>query len=685
MYRAELTKSLSSLPGVGKATIADYKNLKLSSLYDLLNLSPRLYDDRSQELTLSQLTTDKAQLVCKIKILDHTYFGERSARGRTLKVIAQDLKGTRLSLLCFGRNFLDRMLVVGSVWYFVGTVNHNMYEWQSSSFEVFNSAIKAGFGQILPIYPLSGNLNQKVIRRDMRNILSNNTFEDELSEDIRTRQHLFSTDRAIREYNFPTNMCMQDIARKTLAFTELFYLELQILRNFTHQKHPVKQIPLTALEKKLIASLPFSLTESQEKVLKEIRSDLSHKEMNRLLEGDVGSGKTLVAWLSALYEISKKGQVAFMAPTELLARQHAENAAQLLEPLGIRLAFITGDVKGKGRNYTLKALKEGEIDIAIGTHSLFSNDVEFKNLTYVIIDEQHRFGVDQRTALINKGNTPNLLLMSATPIPRTLALTLFGDAAISTIDTLPTGRKPIITYLVKEENREKMYQTINVEFLRNHQAYFVYPRIGDEGEGENEGGLRDVTNMAEYLKGQYPGIPSALIHSKIPDEEKQQILSDFKAKKIQYLVSTSVIEVGIDIPDATCMVIEHAERFGLAALHQLRGRVGRSQLQSYCFLVFSDILTDEAKQRLRCMKQSTDGFYIAEQDLLIRGPGDIAGLQQSGFFKLNFASLVNDTDLLVSAKTEAEKLLEEDSGLINGNNCSIRKNFTLLETVLEKQ
>ena len=433
-----------------------------------------------------------------------------------------------------------------------------------------------------------------------------------------------------------------------------------------------KKSTISDIEKKLISTLPFSLTKDQIKSLSEIRNDLDNqKSMNRLLQGDVGSGKTLIAWISSLHEIAKGHQVAFMAPTELLARQHAEKAAELLEPLGVKIAFITGDVKGKGRKYLLEALKNGEVDIAIGTHALFSKDVVFKNLRYVIIDEQHRFGVEQRLALTSKGEIPHLLLMTATPIPRTLALTMFSDLQVSSIHTMPQGRKPITTYLVKEENREKMYQTIAVEFKRGHQAYFVYPRIEDEGDS----GLRDVKNMFTYLQKEYPNIPSALIHSKVPEDEKMQILTDFRAKKISYLVATSVIEVGIDIPMATCMVIEHAERFGLAALHQLRGRVGRSDLQSYCFLVYSSSLSDDSKARLRVMKESTDGFYIAEKDLEIRGPGEIAGAKQSGFLKLRYASLVNDIDLIEIAKKEALEIIRTDKGLISTENYMLRINI----------
>jgi ATP-dependent DNA helicase RecG len=411
------------------------------------------------------------------------------------------------------------------------------------------------------------------------------------------------------------------------------------------------------------------LTGDQITALKEIRLDLAGAEpMNRLLQGDVGSGKTLVAWISALYALSGGAQVAFMAPTELLARQHAESAASLLGDLGIRLAFLTGSVRNKERRLLLEAVREGEVDILIGTHALFSAEVVFKNLRYVIIDEQHRFGVEQRLALLAKATVPDLLLMTATPIPRTLSLTVFGNLNISTLKTMPAGRKPVVTHLVSEASRKRMYQAVGVEFSRGHQAYFVYPRIDDSGEDD----VRDVTNMFEYLKEEYPLIPSALIHSRLDEEEKIAILRSYQQGELSYLVSTSVVEVGIDIPNATVMVIEHAERFGLSALHQLRGRVGRSDLQSYCFLVFSSQLTEEAKSRLTVLKNSNDGFYIAEQDLLIRGPGELSGVRQSGYLRLTFASLTEDLALIQLAREEADRILSSKDGLLGAEHEAIR-------------
>lgn len=676
MYLSDLTPPISKLKGVGPATAEDFTKLGVTTLADLLSLSPREYDDRSVVTGLDGVSMDNNHINTTIKVLSHTYFGSHEKGKRTLKIRAQDTEsGQSLSLLCFGREFLSRTMYPGTLWYINGTVTRFSGEWQSSSFTVTSEeekVSKGGFGKILPVYPLSGNLNQNTIRKAVQLLLSNKmiTLDDDMPSYIYEKYHLMHTDEAVRKLHFPSTLAEAGEARRSLAFSELLYMELNIRRGAGTPPPENKKARTSELEKRFIASLPFSLTPDQKSALEDIRRDMDYTPaMNRLLQGDVGSGKTLVAWISALHIIAEGGQVAFMAPTELLARQHAEKAAELLEGLGVRVAFITGDVKGSGRKLLLKALASGEADIAIGTHALFSKDVVFKNLKYVIIDEQHRFGVEQRLALTAKGEVPHVLLMTATPIPRTLALTLFGDLCISTIKTMPEGRKSIITYTVLEDNREKMYRTIEVEFRRGHQAYFVYPRISDEGESD----LRDVNNMFTFLKKEYPDVPSALIHSKLPEEEKMKILSDFRAKKIMYLVSTSVVEVGIDIPDATCMVIEHADRFGLAALHQLRGRVGRSTLQSYCFLVFGKNLSDDAKARIKVMKNSTDGFYIAEQDLLIRGPGEMAGSRQSGFLRLRYASLVNDVDLLADAKEEAEAILQKDRGLISSENYMLRQ------------
>ncbi len=658
---------LTSLPRIGRKKAEEFKKLGLSTVEDFVLYAPRAYDDRREERTIRKATIEDPSVNCRITVISHSAFS--SKKGRTIKVTAEDDDGVRVDLLCFNRPYLESMLRVGTTWYLNGNVVRNYGVYQCSSFEIKKTKEESGSGKILPLYPLSGTLTQKDFRVPMESALTLlSPILEILPPPIMEKYNLFSRDKALRELHFPTDENTLKKARETLAFTELLLMEINVLRE--KPKSSFRKIRPSELEKKLLSSLPFELTEDQKKVEEEIRSDLAEKRpMERLLQGDVGSGKTLVAWLSALFIIAKGGQVAFMAPTELLARQHAENAYALLSPLGIRISYITGDVKGKSRRLLLEALKKGEIDLAIGTHSLFSDDVTFRDLEYVIIDEQHRFGVNQREALKTKGKEPHMLSMTATPIPRTLALTLFADMSVSTIKTMPRGRKSIITYTVGPGSREKMYDAIAVEFERGHQAYFVYPRIDDEGESD----LRDVMTMYTFLQNKYPLVPSAFIHSKLAEDEKMDILDKFRKGEIKYLVATSVVEVGIDIPSATCMVIEHADRFGLAALHQLRGRVGRSSLQSYCFLVFEKGLSEEAKERLSVMKMTNDGFIIAEKDLSIRGPGEIAGNKQSGFLKLRFASLTEDGALVAEAKEEAEALLSSDPGLISGANANLRR------------
>lgn len=403
--------------------------------------------------------------------------------------------------------------------------------------------------------------------------------------------------------------------------------------------------------------------------------------MRSLLQGDVGSGKTLVSFFASLRVADYGSQTALMAPTELLARQHAENAANLLEPLGIRVAYLTGNIKTKGRDNLLKALKNHEIDLVIGTHALFSKNVQYFDLALVIIDEQHRFGVMQRSAILDKGRNsvaaadkfaqppfrePNLLMMSATPIPQTLALTVFGDLDVLSIHTMPNGRKPVITYLTKAGNERNAYEAVRKELQNGHQAYFVYPAIeanldsenGEENSQNGKEALKSAEESFEFLQSQvYPDFKCALIHSKVEEEKQNQILNDFRSGKIQVLIATTVVEVGVDVPNATCMVIEQADRFGLAALHQLRGRVGRGEAQSYCFLIYRKNITENGIARMKALHETTDGFKIAEEDLKLRGPGEITGTAQSGELAFKIADPYRDAKLMMEARADAFGLL----------------------------
>lgn len=661
--------SLTKAPRIGKAIETEFLAIGITSLEDLIEYIPRAYDDRREERTLLDATQDNPVINCEIAIVGATSFRMKNKGEKLFKAFAKDINGRTLEILCFNRPFLESQLTIGSTWFIHATVQRQGYEYSTSKFELKKTKEELGLGSIIPIYPISGNLRQNTIRSAVGYALENVEIKEALPERIREKYGLMGRKEALLTLHAPTSFESIERAKRTLSFIELFYLELNALRNKTERIRKSQKSGLSQIESYFIKHLSFTLTEDQESVLGEIREDLDGKKaMNRLLQGDVGSGKTLIAWISALHEIDKGNQVAFMAPTELLVRQHAENAYELFKGIGVRIALYTADIERKEKEALLRNLKDGKIDLVIGTHALFSERVEFKRLGFVIIDEEHRFGVEQRRALIDKGLNPHVLTMTATPIPRTLALTIYSDQDISTIKHLPNGRVPITTYLVDERKREKMYETIRVEFMRGHQAYFVYPRID-----ESDDSIRGASEMYAFLKKKYPEYPSALIHSKIDEKDKIRILKDFQRGKISYLVSTSIVEVGIDIKRATCMVIEHADRFGAAQLHQLRGRVGRSELRSYCFLVYDrDGLTEDAKKRLTALKNTNDGFLIAEKDLETRGPGDFAGVRQSGFLKLKYATLL-DAELIENTRYEAERILEDDKGLIKAENSEIRE------------
>ncbi len=672
---------IRSVPGIGEKSAKRFAALGIKTLEDMIAFPPRGYDDRTEERLIRDVTDENSTICCQIHVMSVSSFYSRKGE-KTVKATVVDDSHAYLDILCFNRPFLEASLIRGSSWYIVATVSRKPKErggfyYSTASFELRKSAKEAGIGTILPIYPLTEGLTQAMMRRAASYALrSISRIPDRLPYDIYERRGLLHDDQAFRCLHFPGSIREAKEARRSLAFSEIFLLLLPMIRGKSGRE--TRKVPLSDKERRLISSLPFSLTEDQLRAAAQIRSDLESPPMNRLLQGDVGSGKTLVAWISALHVIEKGKQVAFMAPTELLAKQHADGASALLAPLGVRIAFLSGSVKGSTRKLLLKALREGEIDLLIGTHALFSEDVAFSSLALAIIDEQHRFGIKQREALAEKGEKPSVLYMTATPIPRSLALTFLADQDISTLRTMPSGRIPVKTHTVfQEKTRTAMYETIGVEFRRGHQAYFVYPRIDDEGEGD----LLDVTTMHQKLQKIYPGVPSALIHSRLGEDEKLRILADFREKRIMYLVATSVVEVGIDVPDATCMVIEHAERFGLAALHQLRGRVGRSTLPSYCFLVGIGNITEEAAARLRIMKETNDGFLIADKDLEIRGPGDIGlGERQSGFLSLKYASITSDIDILTEARAECERITIADRGLLKAENAPLRKALgTLLQ------
>jgi len=675
MFVKNIKDKISSVSGIGASSAAKLSKLGLNYISDVFVFYPRDWEDREKILPLNKFNNGK---VCNIvTVFNREWIGY--GRMKTLKVYIED-ESAQASLLCFNRPWMDKQLITGNKYLVYGRFFYKYGEIQSSSFEIESEYSSNSFGKILPVYPLTSGITQTLLRRLTSEVIKKFVIDidDELPAHIINKYNLMQKKDALKEIHFPSSLTELDRAKKSLIYEELFYLEVIIAHRVLSRKSRInadkspvneEKSGLVPLQKHLIERLPFTLTEGQIKAIKEINIDMaSNVPMARLLQGDVGSGKTLVSFLAALFAVEANGQAAIMAPTELLARQHAENAARLLEPLGIKIAFLTGNIKVKGRKELLKNLEEGNIDVILGTHALFSKDVVYKKLKLAVIDEQHRFGVTQRSLILSKGEAADLLMMSATPIPRTLALTVFGDMDVSVIKDMPPGRKSVKTHLAKESNEKKVYDFVRDELEKGRQAYFVYPLISDGDE------IKDAQTMAERLSKEiFPKFNTALIHSKLPEEEKKQTMDKFRKGEINILAATSVVEVGVDVPNATCMVIEHAERFGLSALHQLRGRVGRGSDQSFCFLIYSDDLTEDGKTRLKVMLENTDGFVIAEEDLKLRGPGLITGTEQSGYLVLGLANPIRDIEELQRAREDVFAIMENDPDLLLENNRVIAK------------
>jgi ATP-dependent DNA helicase RecG len=528
-------------------------------------------------------------------------------------------------------------------------------------------------GRLVPIYGLTRGLTARPMRRLMKRLVDGyvDGLEDPLPEGLLARHRLEPLGPALRAGHFPKTEADYAAARRRLVYDEFLLLQLGLaIRRHRQGRRPgLAMNPPGALARRLLASLPFTLTPAQERVWREIRMDMAEPyPMNRLLQGDVGSGKTVVAALAILTAVESGYQAALMAPTEILAEQHLMTLAQLLEPLGVEVALLTNAVKGKARERVLAGVAGGAIACVVGTHALVQEAVRFHRLGLAVVDEQHRFGVHQRATLKGKGESPDVLVMTATPIPRTLALTLYGDLEVSVIDQLPPGRKPVVTRARPGSARGKIYRFLREQVGAGRQVYVVCPLV-EESETVD---LQAATEMAERLQQEvFPDLRVGLLHGRMSFPEKDRVMRDFKAGAIHILVSTTVIEVGIDVPNASVMLIEHAERFGLSQLHQLRGRVGRGPWKSYCILL-SGASSPEARMRLDAMAATNDGFKIAEVDLSLRGPGDFFGTRQSGLPEFRVADLLRDAAVLEAARRDAATLIREDPNLLAPEHRALR-------------
>lgn len=661
---ATLNTDIRYIKGVGEARAKSLAKLGITDLRSLLSYFPRAYDDRRAYKKIADLIPGENACVCAVIAGEPKL--SRIRKGLDLiKLRAVDETGA-LELTYFNQSYLKNTFHTGDAYVFFGRAEGTPSRPQMTNPLFERECAHQITGRIMPIYPLTAGVSQSMLYKAVEQGLAACVDElpDILPEDVRLVYQLCHTRFAYENIHFPTDDEALSAARRRLAFEELFLLALGLKllrerRTFVAGKQ-CKKVDLSPF----FSSLPFSLTGAQRRAIGDIARDLTGKRpMNRLVQGDVGSGKTMVA-AATIYMAAKNGlQCALMAPTEILAEQHYRSLAPLLEPLGIPCALLTASTKAKERRALNERLRSGELSLVIGTHALLSPDVQYQNLGLVVTDEQHRFGVDQRAALSAKGDDPHLLVMSATPIPRTLALMIYGDLDVSILNELPPGRQKIDTFAVPSSYHARIYAFLRKLVAEGRQAYIVCPMVAENDELPDE--RKAVTAYAETLQKEvFPDLRIAPIHGKMKPKEKDAVMRAFAAHEIDVLVSTTVIEVGVDVPNAALMLIENAECFGLSQLHQLRGRVGRGRHKSYCVLV-SDNKGEENKQRLKVMSSTSDGFAIAEEDLKLRGPGDFFGSRQHGLPSLRVADLSCDLSLLHETQSAAEQLLAADPALKN--------------------
>jgi len=657
------------LKGIGPKRAEELARLGINTLEDLLYFFPRRYEDRCHLKTIAELTDDGSVQTTKGRILTKKF--RRSIKRRNfsiLEVVVADDTG-KLVCVWFNQPFLKDYFQPGDLVVVSGKLERygSRLQLVSPEFEIIEEGEDMSFvaGRIVPIYSLPQSFTQRTMRQIIKSAIDVYLpyVQDFLPYDLRQRHSLLNLAKALLNIHFPESLQLQKEAYRRLCFEEFFLFQLPLLlrKLSKKEKKGIAHKVEGRLLQQFIQGLPFELTFSQKKVIEEILYDMSRPTpMQRLLQGDVGSGKTVVATVAAIVAIQGGWQVAFMVPTEILARQHFEKVSSWVKGVSgkneINIALLTGSTTAKEKELLLKKISGGSIDIIVGTHALLEGAVKFSRLGLVIIDEQHKFGVGQRALLPAKGLNPDVLIMTATPIPRTLAITLYGDLDVSVISELPPGRKPVTTIWLNTSCRAEAYKIASEQLGMGHQVYIIYPVI-------EESFLRDIEGakkMYQLLKDrEFRGYKVGLIHGQLPQRQQDDLMQDFRNNKLDILVSTTVLEVGIDVPNATCMIIEYAERFGLAQLHQLRGRIGRGAADSFCVLV-SDAQNPQAKMRLEAMTNYSDGFQISEVDLKIRGPGEFFGQRQHGLSELKIGNPLTQMQLLKLARDEAKRLLEKD-------------------------
>ena len=666
-YKKMYTK-LEDLPSkyITAKQVVNLKSLGVDTIYDLIYYFPRAYDNRSNVKNIGDLTFNE-YVVVKASVMSVLNMPNRSGK-KIVKAMITDGTGI-MEVLWFGMPYISKSLKVGEEYIFIGqTKKSNLFQFINPEYKLYKGQEKETAKEILPIYSSNKSITQNNLRKIIKKFLENflKYFEENIPHDlVKGYKEIFERAQAIKNIHFPESVQAIEAANLRFATEELLILELGILKNrFIVDSLNTKKYEIEGKKEKVrkfLELLPFELTRAQKKVIKEIYDEISDgKIVNRLVQGDVGSGKTAVATVMLIYMAENGYQGALMAPTEILANQHYLGMKERLEKIGLRVGLLTSSIKGKKKTEILEAIANGDIDIVIGTHSLIEDNVVFKKLGLIVIDEQHRCGVNQRNKLREKGFLGNLLVMTATPIPRSLALSIYGDLDLSIIDELPPGRTPIKTkWIANDKDLSIMYDFIYKKVNGGNQAYFVAPLI----ETSDKMALKSVDKVSEEIERRFSDKKIGIIHGKMKAKEKDEVMLKFKNKEYDILIATTVIEVGIDVPASTIMTIYNAERFGLSALHQLRGRVGRGSKKSYCFLI-SESTTENSKQRLSIMEKTEDGFVIAEEDLKLRNSGEIFGLRQSGFSDLKFIDIIYDSKTIKDVRDLCIAYLKKNKGKI---------------------
>lgn len=674
-----LEKPVQYLHGVGQKRATLLKRLGVEKVGDLITLFPRRHEDRTQIKTLSQLIPGEKE--CVFVTVTGYPRTERRKSITITKVPVADHTGSAF-LVWFNQPFREAQLFPRMKLFAYGKVQRFMHSLCIVMPEIEPSGDESWLqiGRIVPIYPLTQGLTQNFVRQLVHSTLEKFgwAIDETLPSELLSAHDLMPLREAFRQIHFPDDMLKLQQARRRLVFEEFLLMQLALAlreRGFKKRQGIAFKTDLPQIEE-FIRSFPFELTNSQKRAIAEIHRDMaSPQPMNRLLHGEVGSGKTIVAAVALYTAVLNGYQSAFMAPTEILAEQHYRVLLELFQPFGVDVTLLIGSLSPREKRKARRRIEIGDASIVVGTHALIQEDVNFKNLGLVIVDEQHRFGVMQRANLIRKGICPDVLVMTATPIPRTLALTVYGDLDVSVLRELPPGRKPVITRWVRKEKRHLAYRFVQQELEKGRQAYVVCPLIEESEKLED---VDAVVRHAEWLQREvFPEYKVGVLHGRLPTSEKDSVMDAFRRGEINVLTTTTVIEVGVDVPNATVIVIEDAHRFGLAQLHQLRGRVRRSTFQSYCFLIGSPS-SDDARRRLEVMVRTNDGFEIAEEDLRIRGPGEFYGTRQHGLPDLRIADIIHDVDLLILARQVAQGIVEEDPHLRNPKYRVLRQNVLKL-------